>query len=214
MLDQQAVNDGFDGVVAPLVELDLFVERDQLAVNARAQEAVLAELLQLLLELALAAAHDGREHHHALAFGQREDAVDDLLDRLARDGRAADVDSAAGRGGEEEAEVVVDFRHRADGRARAARDGLLLDGDGGREAVNRVDVGAFELVEELPGVGREGFDVAALALGVDGVEGERRFARAERPVMTVRRSRGISTLMFFRLCWRAPRTVMRSIAIA
>src|ERR671920_799103 len=36
----------------------------------------------------------------------------------------------------------------------------------------------------------------------------------ESPVMTVRRSRGISTLMSFRLCWRAPRTVMRSIAIA
>ena len=29
-----------------------------------------------------------------------------------------------------------------------------------------------------------------------------------RPVMTVRVLRGISTLMFFRLCWRAPRTVM------
>src|SRR5882757_7844049 len=30
----------------------------------------------------------------------------------------------------------------------------------------------------------------------------------ERPVMTVSLLRGISTLMFFRLCWRAPRTVI------
>src|SRR5208337_2235535 len=29
-----------------------------------------------------------------------------------------------------------------------------------------------------------------------------------RPVMTVSVLRGISTLMFFRLCWRAPRTLM------
>src|SRR5271165_1446805 len=29
-----------------------------------------------------------------------------------------------------------------------------------------------------------------------------------RPVITVRVLRGISTLMFLRLCWRAPRTVM------
>src|ERR1039458_2154890 len=29
-----------------------------------------------------------------------------------------------------------------------------------------------------------------------------------RPVITVRVLRGIWTLMFFRLCWRAPRTVM------
>src|ERR1700761_3124363 len=28
----------------------------------------------------------------------------------------------------------------------------------------------------------------------------------DRPVMTVSVFRGISTLMFFRLCWRAPRT--------
>src|SRR5579859_135614 len=28
----------------------------------------------------------------------------------------------------------------------------------------------------------------------------------ERPVMTVRELRGISTLIFLRLCWRAPRT--------
>src|SRR2546423_1321871 len=35
----------------------------------------------------------------------------------------------------------------------------------------------------------------------------------ESPVITVKRSRGISTLMSLRLCWRAPRTVMRSIAM-
>ncbi len=52
------------------------------------------------------------------------------------------------------------------------RGGFLLDGDGGGEAVDGVDVGALHLVEELAGVGGEGFDVAALAFGVDGVEGE------------------------------------------
>src|SRR6266852_9044442 len=31
-----------------------------------------------------------------------------------------------------------------------------------------------------------------------------------RPVITVRLLRGISTSMFFRLCWRAPCTVIRS----
>src|SRR2546425_1128851 len=35
----------------------------------------------------------------------------------------------------------------------------------------------------------------------------------DSPVITVKRFRGISTLMFLRLCWRAPLTVMRSIAI-
>ena len=67
-LDEQAVNHRLDGVVAPLIELNLFVERQQFAVDARAEEAVFSQLLKLLLELALAAADDGGEHHHALAF--------------------------------------------------------------------------------------------------------------------------------------------------
>src|SRR6185369_3968005 len=40
------------------------------------------------------------------------------------------------------------------------------------------------------------------------------FPEPESPVITVKRSRGMSTLMFFRLCWRAPLTLMRSMAIA
>src|SRR6185312_5323150 len=36
------------------------------------------------------------------------------------------------------------------------------------------------------------------------------FPEPLRPVMTVNVLRGISTLMFFRLCWRAPCTVIRS----
>ena len=42
----------------------------------------------------------------------------------------------------------------------------------GRQALDEVDVGLVHLAEELPGVGGERFDVAALALGEDGVEGE------------------------------------------
>ena len=80
--------------------------------------------------------------------------------------------------GVEQAEVVVDLGDGADGGAGAAAGGLLLDGDGGGEAVDGVDVGALHLVEELAGVGGEGFDVAALAFGVDGVEGERGLAGA------------------------------------
>ncbi len=48
----------------------------------------------------------------------------------------------------------------------------------GLRAVDGVDVGALHLVEELAGVGGEGFDVAALAFGVDGVEREGGFAGA------------------------------------
>ena len=41
-----------------------------------------------------------------------------------------------------------------------------------------VDIRLLHHLQELPRIGREALDVAALALGVDGVEGERGFARA------------------------------------
>ena len=82
---------------------------------------------------------------------------------------------------EEQLQVVVDLRHRADGRARALDRVALLDGDGRRDAADLIHLRLVHAVEELPRVGREGLDVAALALGVDRVEGERRLAAAARP---------------------------------
>ena len=54
----------------------------------------------------------------------------------------------------------------------------LGDGDGRGDAVDPVGVGLVERLEELAGVGREGLDVAPLALGVERVEGQRALARA------------------------------------
>ena len=48
----------------------------------------------------------------------------------------------------------------------------------GREALDEVHVGLVHLAEELARVGRQALDVAALALGVDRVEGEGGLARA------------------------------------
>src|SRR5262249_14978699 len=108
-------------------------------------------------------------------------AVDHLahglaLDRQAGGGRVGDADA-----GEQQAQIVVDLRHRADGRARVLRGRLLLDRDRRREAVDRVDVRLLHQLEELPRIGRQRLDVAALALGIDGVEGERRLAGARQP---------------------------------
>jgi hypothetical protein len=64
------------------------------------------------------------------------------------------------------------------GAAGTLADALLLDRDGGREALDRLDVGAGELVEELARVAREALDITSLALGVERVEGEARLAGA------------------------------------
>ena len=50
----------------------------------------------------------------------------------------------------------------------------------GREPLDRVDVRLLHQAEELPRIGRERLDVAALPFGVDRVEGERRLPRARQ----------------------------------
>ena len=125
------------------------------------------------LVLALPVLDDGREDHQPLAGRHGEDGVDDLLHGLALDGPAAVGAVGRAGAGEEQAQVVVDLGDGADGRARVAAGALLVDGDGRREALDVVDVGLLHLAEELAGVGGERLDITALALGVDGVEGER-----------------------------------------
>jgi len=72
--------------------------------------------------------------------------------------------------------VVADFGHGADGGTGGLDGVTLLDGDGGRYALDAVHLRLVHAVEELARVGRKGLDVAALALGEEGVKGQRAFA--------------------------------------
>ena len=148
------------------------------AVDLHALEAALHQFGEFLPVFALAPAHERREQVEPRALRQRHDAVDHLRDGLALDrqpgrGRIGDADSRP-----QEAHIVVDLGDGAHRRARVLRGGLLLDRDGRRQSVDLVDVRLLHHFEELARIGRERFDIAALALGIDRVEGERRFSRA------------------------------------
>ena len=156
-------------------------EVDEFAVHARAHETITERALEEVAELALASPYEGGADLDAGAGGPAEDLLGDLRGRLRAHGAAARGTVGGAGAGPQEAEVVVDLGDGADGGARVAAGGALLDGDGGRESLDDVDVGLLHDAEELPGVGGEGFDVAALPLRVDGVEGERGLAGAGEP---------------------------------
>ena len=79
--------------------------------------------------------------------------------------------------GEKQFQVVVDFGRGADRRTRITRIDLLFDRNGRGYAGDEIDLGLVDLAEELPGIGRQAFDITPLPLREDGVEGERRFTR-------------------------------------
>ncbi len=176
--DNKAVDHDVDVVGELLVErLDL-ADLVEGAVDLHALVALAQEVGELLFVFALAAAHDRRQHVDARAFRQRQHAVDHLADRLALDRQACRRRIGNADARPQQAHVIVDLGDGADGRARVLRGGLLLDRDGGREAVDLIDVRLLHHLEELARIGRQALDVTALALGIDGVEGKRRLARA------------------------------------
>ena len=85
---------------------------------------------------------------------------------------------------EQQLQVVVELGHGADGGARGPHQVGLVDGDGGRDAVDAaglVEPGLVHPVEELARVRGERLDVAALPLAVHGVEGEGGLAGPAHP---------------------------------
>jgi hypothetical protein len=166
-------------VLGGLRELGHRVDLVDRAVDAHAHEALRAELDEQLRLFALAIDHHGREDHQLRVLGHGERRVHHLRDGHRREllvrmvGAVRIADARV-----EQAQVVVDLRDGANRRARVVRGGLLLDRDGRRQALDEVDVGLLHQLQELPGVRGQRLDVAALALGVERVEGERALARA------------------------------------
>ena len=74
--------------------------------------------------------------------------------------------------------MIIELRHRADGGSRGPDGVGLVDGDRRRYALDLVDSRLVHAIEKLACVGRKGFDVAALTLGVQGIKHQTGFARA------------------------------------
>ncbi len=88
LLDEQAIDDDFDGVVLALVDDREIVERKKFAVDPHADVAVLREFFELFSKSAFSPADDGREDHDAIigfADFAVQDGLHDLLAGLARD---------------------------------------------------------------------------------------------------------------------------------
>ena len=161
-----------------LVEGRRFGDLVERAVDFDALIAALHEFGEFLAVLAFAAAHDRRQEINPRAFGQRQDAVDHLRDGLALDRQTRRRRIGHADAGPEQPHIIVDFGDGAHRRARIARGGFLLDGNGRRQAVDLIDVRLLHHFQELPCVSGKAFDIAALALGIDRIEGERGLARS------------------------------------
>ncbi len=176
--DDDAIDDRFDGVVFTRVERREAFDVAQLAIDADADEAGFADRFEHRLMLAFAAADQRGEQHEPGSFREPDQPLLDLFGRLLADGLAAAMAFGFAEACVEQPQEVVDFGRRRDGAAGIAGADSLVDADRGRQAVEAVDVGPFERMQELAGVDRQCFEVLALAFGVERIEGEAAFAGA------------------------------------
>ena len=160
---------------------NLLVEVKDPAVHPDPHIPLLEVLFKELLELAFSSLHHRRQNHDSRVLRVGQDRVDDLIQALVRDRPPAQMTVRLADGGKQQAHVVVDLGDRADGGAGAAAGGLLLDADGRRQAFHAVHVRLLHLLEELARKCGKRLDVAALAFGIDRVEGQAGLARTGEP---------------------------------
>src|SRR5207249_2897347 len=99
----QAVDNDLDVVLDLAIELQIVGQLDNLAIDTRPQKTTAEHVLKEVLVLALLAAHDRGEDKKATPFRQGENARDDLVARLGRDGPATGRTVAQANAGIEDA---------------------------------------------------------------------------------------------------------------
>src|SRR5580698_2710867 len=167
-LQQHAVDENFNCVILAAVERRRLVEIYKLTIDARADVTVLLIFLELFPVFAFAAAHDRSEHHNPVVRLERQDRLDNLFGRLACDRLAAVRAMGCPNRAVDDAQIVVDFGDRANGRSRRASGRLLFDRNRRGQPFDRVHFRTLHLVEKLARIGRKRLNVTALPFGVEG----------------------------------------------
>ncbi len=179
--NDHAIDHHLDRVMPPAVDRRRLVDRVGLAVDPQPHVARAAKLLEKRL-VHLAWPGLNRGHEIELRAGRLgHDLADDLVGRLGADRHVAVRTIGLAEPREENPQIVVDLGHRADRTPRAVAGPLLFDGDRRRKALDVLELRLGHLGNELPGIGAEAFDVAALALGINRVHRQRRLARSAHP---------------------------------
>jgi len=168
--DDETVDHHFDGVFLGLGEFDLLVEAHHHPIDHGADIPLVAEGFEHIGECPFLLLDERREDDDLGLVGEREHLLDDIARRHRGDRLAALVAVLRPHTGEEKPEVVVYLGDGADGGAGVLGGSLLVDGDGGGEPLDLVDIGLAHAPEELSGIARERLDIPSLPLGVEGRE--------------------------------------------
>ena len=176
-VDQTVGHGQLDGVFLEAVDTREVAGRQKLAIHAQMRVAARARPVGQFRIDTLAVDDQGRQQADVATAVACENGRDDAVGALRLHGGTVVHAVLGAELDVEQAQEVPDLRGGADGRFAAAAAQALLDGDGGRDAVHRIDLGPAGGLHDGARVGVEAFEVAALAFVEQNVEGQRGLAR-------------------------------------
>ena len=173
----QARHRQLDAVLLEAVDTREAGGRQKVAVDAQVAKAAWTGPVGKLGVDALAVDHQRREQADVLAAEAGEQLRGDAVGRLRCHRHAVVHTVLHAELHEQQAQEVPDLRRGSDGGLSAAARQPLLDRDGRRNAVDRVDLGTPCRLHDASGIGVERLQITALALVEKNVKSQRRLAR-------------------------------------
>ncbi len=164
-------------MTAGFLKLNRLSELAHFAINARAHITPPAQVFDYFGMFTFLAANHGCQDHEPSALRPLAHLVDYLVHRLLGDGDVTVRAERPTHPRKEQAQIIVNLGHGADCGPRVATGGLLIYGNSWRQPLNAVHIGFIHLPKKLASVGGERLDIAALPLGIDGIESEGGLAR-------------------------------------
>ena len=158
------------------IDLHALFQVENFAIDPHFGVTLFAHVVEEFAVVPLTAPDERRKELYFFALKALINFVEHLLLVVFDHRFAGHVAVGHGGAGEEEPQEIVDLGDGADRGAGVFARRLLLDGNDRTQPGDLLYFGPLHLSDELPGVGAEGFHVAALPLGVNGVEGEGGFA--------------------------------------
>ena len=140
------------------------------AVHSHPDQSSFADLREYLRMFPFLPANERSEEHYFGSLRQFQQALLNLLQRLLANRLAAKMALHFAGASKKQPQIIVNLGRRGDGAARVRVPGSLVDADDRRKPADRIHVRPLELIEELPGVRAQTFDILSLPLGIDRIE--------------------------------------------
>ena len=170
ILHLKAVYNNLDAMIPIAVEFHLRHYFLHLAIDSGIKITFATNGFEEFLVMSLAVLNEWSKQDDAFPEVFAQEQTDDLLFRIAHHLFSANVGISLGCSSIKQAKEVINLGRRANRASWVLVGRLLFDADNGTKACNFINIRSFHVAKKVAGIGAEGFDVATLTFGINGIE--------------------------------------------